>query len=76
MVYNDIQTDYYIFHTGNLLGSDNITISNPTNTVAAKIDISQALLNRLAALETTVASLQTQIGEIAAKLDAINGEEI
>ena len=76
MVYNDIETDYYIFHTGNLIGSDNITISNPTNTVAAKIDISQALLNRITELETTVASLQTQIGEIAAKLDTINGEEI
>ena len=76
MVYNQNSTNYYIFHTGNLVGSDNITISTPTDTVAAKIDISQALLNRIAALETTVASLQTQIGEIAAKLDAINGEEI
>lgn len=64
------------FSTGNLVGSDNITISNPTNTVAAKIDISQALLNRIATLETTVASLQTQIGEISAQLDAINGEVI
>lgn len=63
-------------NTGNLVGSDNITISNPTNTVAGKIDISQALLNRIATLETTVASLQTQIGEISAQLDAINGEEI
>lgn len=76
MVYNQNYTDYYIFHTGNLVGSDNITISNPTDTVAAKIDISQVLLNRIAALEATVASLQTQIGEISAKLDAINGEEI
>lgn len=76
MVYNETGTDYYIFHTGNLVGSDNITISNPTNSVAAKIDISQALLDRISALETTVASLQTQIGEISAKLDAINGEEI
>ena len=41
-----------------------------------KLSISQALLDRIAELETTVASLQTQIGEIAAKLDAINGEEI
>ena len=63
-------------NTGNLVGSDNITISNPTNTVAAKIDISQALLNRISILETTVASLQTQIGEISAQLDAINGEVI
>ena len=69
MVYKATEKDYYIFHTGNLVGSDNITISNPTNTVAAKIDISQALLNRIAALEV-------QIGEIAAKLDTINGEEI
>lgn len=76
MVYNQNSTNYYIFHTGNLVGSDNITISNPTNSVAAKIDISQALLNRITALEATVASLQTQIGEISAKLDAINGEEI
>ena len=76
MVYNTTGTDYYIFHTGNLVGSDNITISNPTNGVAAKINISQALLDRIAALEATVTSLQTQIGEIAAKLDAINGEEI
>lgn len=64
------------FNTGNLVGSDNITISNPTNTVTAKIDISQALLKRIATLETTVASLQTQIGEISAQLDAINGEVI
>lgn len=64
------------FNTGNLVGSDNITISNPTNTVAGKIDISQALLNRITILETTVASLQTQIGEISAQLDAINGEVI
>ena len=63
-------------NTGNLAGSDNITISNPTDTVAAKIDISQALLNRIIILETTVASLQTQIGEISAQLDAINGEVI
>ena len=63
-------------NTGNLVGSDNITISNPTSTVAAKIDISQALLNRITILETTVASLQTQIGEISAQLDAINGEVI
>lgn len=63
-------------NTGNLAGSDNITISNPTNTVAAKIDVSQALLNRITILETTVASLQTQIGEISAQLDAINGEVI
>lgn len=76
MEYNTNSTNYYVFHTGNLVGSDNITISPPTDTVAAKIDISQALLNRIAALETTVASLQTQIGEISAKLDAINGEEI
>lgn len=76
MVYNETGTDYYIFHTGNLVGSDNITISNPTNTVAAKIDISQTLLDRITELETTVTSLQTQIGEISAKLDAINGEEI
>lgn len=76
MVYNTTGTDYYIFHTGNLVGSDNITISNPANGVAAKINISQALLNRITELETTVASLQTQIGEISAKLDAINGEEI
>lgn len=69
MVYNTTGTDYYIFHTGNLVGSDNITISNPANGVAAKIDISQALLDRIAALEV-------QIGEIATKLDAINGEEI
>lgn len=69
MVYNTTGTDYYIFHTGNLVGSDNITISNPTNSVAAKIDISQALLNRIAALEA-------KIGEISAKLDAINGEAI
>lgn len=76
MEYNTNSTNYYVFHTGNLVGSDNITISPPTDTVAAKIDISQALLNRIAALETTVASLQTQIGEISAKLDAINGEAI
>ena len=63
-------------NTGNLAGSDNITISNPTDTVAAKIDISQALLNRITTLETTVASLQTQIGEISAQLDTINGEVI
>ena len=63
-------------NTGNLAGSDNITISNPTDTVAAKIDISQALLNRISTLETTVASLQTQIGEISAQLDVINGEVI
>lgn len=63
-------------NTGNLVGSDNITISSPTNIVAAKIDISQALLNRITILETTVASLQTQIGEISAQLDAINGEVI
>ena len=63
-------------NTGNLAGSDNITISNPTGTVAAKIDISQALLNRITILETTVASLQAQIGEISAQLDAINGEVI
>ena len=63
-------------NTGNLAGSDNITISNPTDTVAAKIDVSQALLNRITILETTVASLQTQIGEISAQLDAINGEVI
>ena len=41
-----------------------------------KLSVSQALLDRIAALEATVASLQTQIGEISAKLDAINGEEI
>lgn len=76
MVYNETGTDYYIFHTGNLVGSDNITISNPNNNVAAKINISQALLDRITALEATVASLQTQIGEISAKLDTINGEEI
>lgn len=76
MVYNQNSTNYYIFHTGNLIGSDNITISNPTDTVAAKINISQALLDRITALEATVASLQTQIGEISAKLDEINGEEI
>lgn len=69
MVYNTTGTDYYIFHTGNLVGSDNITISNPTNSVAAKIDISKTLLDRIAALEA-------KIGEISAKLDAINGEEI
>ena len=63
-------------NTGNLAGSDNITISNPTGTVVAKIDVSQALLDRIAILETTVASLQTQIGEISAQLDAINGEVI
>lgn len=63
-------------NTGNLAGSDNITISSPTDTVAAKIDISQTLLNRITILETTVASLQTQIGEISAQLDAINGEVI
>ena len=76
MVYNTTGTDYYIFHTGNLVGSDNITVSTPTDTVAGKIDISQALLARITALETTVASLQTQIGEISTKLDTINGEEI
>lgn len=76
MEYNTNSTNYYVFHTGNLVGSDNITISPPTDTVAAKIDISQALLNRIAELETTVASLQTQIGEISAQLDAINGEAI
>lgn len=69
MVYNTTGTDYYIFHTGNLVGSDNITISNPTNSVAAKIDISKTLLDRIAALEA-------KIGEISAKLDAINGEAI
>lgn len=41
-----------------------------------KLSVSQALLERITALETTVTSLQTQIGEIAARLDAINGEEI
>lgn len=69
MEYNTNSTNYYVFHTGNLVGSDNITISPPTDTVAAKIDISQALLNRIAALEA-------KIGEISAKLDAINGEAI
>ena len=67
---------YDIFNAGNLIPSSNITISEASNTGVHIIDISQALLNRIAALETTVASLQTQIGEISAKLDAINGEEI
>ena len=41
-----------------------------------KLSVSQTLLDRITELETTVASLQTQIGEIAAKLDTINGEAI
>lgn len=69
MEYNTNSTNYYVFHTGNLVGSDNITISPPTDTVAGKIDVSQALLDRIAVLEA-------KIGEISAKLDAINGEEI
>ena len=67
---------YDIFNAGNLIASSNITISEASATGVHTIDISQTLLDRIAALEATVASLQTQIGEIAAKLDAINGEEI
>lgn len=61
MVYNQNSTNYYIFHTGNLVGSDNITISNPTDTVAAKIDISQALLNRIAAAEADILKKQNKL---------------
>ena len=68
--------DYDVLHTGNLIPSENLSISNADTDGKHTIDVSQALLNRIAALEATVASLQTQIGEIAAKLDAINGEEI
>lgn len=67
---------YDIFNAGNLIPSSNITISEASNTGVHIIDISKTLLDRIAALETTVASLQTQIGEIAAKLDTINGEAI
>ena len=58
MVYNTNSTNYYVFHTGNLVGSDNITISAPTDAIAGKIDISQTLLDRIVALEE-------QIGEIS-----------
>lgn len=61
MEYNTNSTNYYIFHTGNLVGSDNITISNPTDTVAAKIDISQALLNRIAAAEADILKKQNKL---------------
>lgn len=67
---------YDILHTGNLLTSENLSISNADSLGKHTIDVSQTLLDRIAALEATVASLQTQIGEIATKLDAINGEEI
>ena len=60
---------YDIFNAGNLIASSNITISEASATGVHTIDISQTLLNRITALEE-------QIGEIAAKLDAINGEEI
>lgn len=67
---------YDIFNAGNLIPSSNITISEASDTGVHTIDISQALLNRITILETTVASLQTQIGEISAQLDTINGEVI
>lgn len=67
---------YDIFNAGNLIPSNNITISEASDTGVHIIDISKALLDRIAILETTVASLQTQIGEISAQLDAINGEVI
>lgn len=67
---------YDTLHTGNLIPSENLSISNADTDGKHTIDVSQALLNRIAVLEATVSSLQTQIGEISAKLDAINGEEI
>ena len=67
---------YDIFNAGNLIPSSNITISEASDTGVHIIDISKTLLDRIIALETTVASLQTQIGEISAQLDAINGEVI
>lgn len=67
---------YDILHIGNLIPSENLSISNADTDGKHTIDVSQALLDRIVALEATVASLQTQIGEISAKLDAINGEEI
>lgn len=60
---------YDIFNAGNLITSSNITISEANATGVHTIDISQALLDRITALEA-------KIGEISAKLDAINGEEI
>lgn len=68
--------NYDVLHTGNLMPSENLSISNADTDGKHTIDVSQALLDRITALEATVASLQTQIGEISAKLDAINGEEI
>lgn len=69
-------TNYDVLHTGNLIPSKNLSISNTDADGKRTIDVSQALLDRITALEATVASLQTQIGEISAKLDEINGEEI
>ena len=60
---------YDILNTGNLIPSENLSISNADTEGKHTIDVSQALLNRIAALEV-------QIGEIAAKLDTINGEAI
>lgn len=69
-------TNYDVLHTGNLIPSENLSISNADSGGKHTLDVSQTLLNRIAALEATVASLQAQIGEISAKLDTINGEEI
>lgn len=60
---------YDIFNAGNLIPSNNITISEASDTGVHIIDISKTLLDRIAALEA-------KIGEISAKLDAINGEAI